>query len=186
MKVKWKSFSHVWLFVTPWTIQSKEFFRILEYSEAVPFTGPSQPRDWIQVSRIVSTFFTSWATREVLINLSTSFLKIKFLNGTLLHTCLLTLPNGKSHFIHRSRSVRNRKNINPLWGMKIQTKLRWWGAVKGKKSPCILILRSEQTFPIANKKFANGEWEPSPTLAVICSRQILVSGRLSRYQSACF
>ena len=96
--------------------------RILEWV-TFPFSrGSSQPLDWTQVSHIASRFFTSWATMEVLINLITSFLKIKFLNGTLLHTCLLTLPNGKSHLIHRSTSVRNRKNINPLWGMKIQIK----------------------------------------------------------------
>ena len=38
--------------------------RILE-QEAFPFSrGPSQPRDWIQVSGIAGRFFTSWATRE--------------------------------------------------------------------------------------------------------------------------
>ena len=50
---KWKSLSHVWLFVTPWTIQFMEFSR-LEYWKriAVPFSrGSSQPRDWTQVSR---------------------------------------------------------------------------------------------------------------------------------------
>ena len=36
--------------------------RILEWV-AFPFSrGSSQPRDWIQVSRIVGRFFTSWAT----------------------------------------------------------------------------------------------------------------------------
>ena len=38
--------------------------RILEWV-AFPFSrGSSQPRDWIQVSRIAGGFFTSWATRE--------------------------------------------------------------------------------------------------------------------------
>ena len=62
----WKSLSHVWLFVTPWTIQSMEFSRsrILEWV-AFPFSGESsQPRDWTQVSCIVGGFFTSWATKE--------------------------------------------------------------------------------------------------------------------------
>ena len=37
--------------------------RILEW--VFPFSrGPSQPRDWTQVSRIADGFFTSWATRE--------------------------------------------------------------------------------------------------------------------------
>ena len=32
---------------------------------AIPFSrGPSQPRDWTQVSFIVGRFFTIWATRE--------------------------------------------------------------------------------------------------------------------------
>ena len=38
---KWKSLSHVWLFATPWTIQSVEFSRILEWV-AFPFS-----RGWI-------------------------------------------------------------------------------------------------------------------------------------------
>ena len=38
--------------------------RILEWV-AFPFSrASSQPRDWIQVARIVGGFFTSWATRE--------------------------------------------------------------------------------------------------------------------------
>ena len=38
--------------------------RILELV-AVPFSRESsQPRDWTQVSRIASRFFTIWATRE--------------------------------------------------------------------------------------------------------------------------
>ena len=41
--------------------------RILEWV-AFPFSrGSSQPRDWTQVSHIAGRFFTSWATREVLI-----------------------------------------------------------------------------------------------------------------------
>ena len=50
---KWKSFSPVWLFVTPWTIiESMEFFRILEWV-AFPFSrGSSQSRDQTQGSHI--------------------------------------------------------------------------------------------------------------------------------------
>ena len=67
----WKLLSHVWLFATPWTVcgplgssvhgilQAK----ILEF--AISFSkGPSQPRDWTQVSCIAGRFFTIWATRE--------------------------------------------------------------------------------------------------------------------------
>ena len=38
-EVKWKSLSHVWLFVTPWTIQSRESSR-LEYWSGQPFPSP--------------------------------------------------------------------------------------------------------------------------------------------------
>ena len=65
-KHKWKSLSCVQLFVTPWTIQSKEFSRPEYWSGvAFPFSpGSSQPRDWTQVSYIVDRLFTSWVTRE--------------------------------------------------------------------------------------------------------------------------
>ena len=45
-KRKWKSFSCVQLFVTPWTIQSLEYSRPESWSEvAIPFSrGSSQPR----------------------------------------------------------------------------------------------------------------------------------------------
>ena len=61
----WKSFSHVQLFVTPWTVTVHGILlaRILEWV-AIPFSrGSSQPRDWAQVSRVTCGFFTSWATR---------------------------------------------------------------------------------------------------------------------------
>ena len=65
----WKSFSHVQLFVTPWTIAyqaplSMEFRQAYWEWVAVPFSrGSSQPRDWTQVSCIAGEFFTIWATR---------------------------------------------------------------------------------------------------------------------------
>ena len=50
-------------FVTPWTVQSMEFFR--PEWVAFPFSRRSSPpRDWTQVSRITGGLFTSWATRE--------------------------------------------------------------------------------------------------------------------------
>ena len=63
---KWKSLSPIQFFVTPWTIQSREFSRP-EYLEwvAVPFCSrSSQPKDRTQVSWIAGGFFTSWATRK--------------------------------------------------------------------------------------------------------------------------
>ena len=68
-EVKWESLSRVRLFETSWTIRSMEFLwaRILEWV-AFPFSrGSSQQRDWTQVSRTADRFFTSWATREVLL-----------------------------------------------------------------------------------------------------------------------
>ena len=63
---EWKLLSCVWLFVTPWTIQSMEFSRP-QYWSGIPFSrGSSQPRDQTQVSHIADEFFTSWATREAL------------------------------------------------------------------------------------------------------------------------
>ena len=38
--------------------------RILEWVAMPSSGGSSQPRDWTQVSRIASRFFTAWATRE--------------------------------------------------------------------------------------------------------------------------
>ena len=40
--------------------------RILEWAAFTFSRGSSQPRDWIQVSRIAGGFFNSWATREAL------------------------------------------------------------------------------------------------------------------------
>ena len=63
---KWKLFSHVWLFATPWIIQSVKFSRP-EYWKRVAFPfsrGSSQPRHWTQASHIAGRFFASWATRE--------------------------------------------------------------------------------------------------------------------------
>ena len=62
--MRWKSLSHVWLFVTSWTIQSGKFSRP-EYWSWVDFPffrGSSQPRDWTQISHIAGRFFTSWTT----------------------------------------------------------------------------------------------------------------------------
>ena len=76
LSIKWKWLSHVWLFATPWTIQSMKFSRpeywsgysrMLEILESVAFPfsrRSSQPRDWTQASYIAGGFFTSWATRE--------------------------------------------------------------------------------------------------------------------------
>ena len=62
--VKWKLFSHVQLFATPWTVHGILQARILEWV-AFPFSrGSSRPRNWTRVSCIAGGFFTSWATRE--------------------------------------------------------------------------------------------------------------------------
>ena len=68
----WKSLSHVWLFATPWTIQSSGILawsRILDTEYWIQNTGVGrlsllQGIFAIQVSCITGGFFTSWATRE--------------------------------------------------------------------------------------------------------------------------
>ena len=63
-------FSHVRLLVTLWTVaqqvpQSMRFCRQIWEWVAMPFSrASSQPRDRTQVSRIVGSFFTIWATRD--------------------------------------------------------------------------------------------------------------------------
>ena len=71
-KVKWKSLSHVQLFATVHgTLQA----RILEWV-AIPFSrGSSQPKDRTQVTHIAGRFFTSWATRDVMLRI---FMQLMF------------------------------------------------------------------------------------------------------------
>ena len=66
-KIRWKSLSFIWLFVTSWTIPSMEFSRPEYWSGvAFPFSrGSFQPRDWTHVSCTAVGFFTSWATKIV-------------------------------------------------------------------------------------------------------------------------
>ena len=67
-----KSFSRVWLFVTPWTVACQAPLSmgllqatVLEWI-AISFSrGSCQPRDRTQVSHILDRCFTVWATREV-------------------------------------------------------------------------------------------------------------------------
>ena len=68
-EVKWKLLSPIWLFATPWTIQSMEFSRPEYWSGlAFPFPkGSSQTRDQTQVTHIAGGFFTSWATGKPLL-----------------------------------------------------------------------------------------------------------------------
>ena len=57
--------------------------RILEWV-AIPFSrGSSQPREWTWVSCTTGRFFTVWATREVPVLLSKSFLLIYFIYSSL-------------------------------------------------------------------------------------------------------
>ena len=63
---KWKLLSHVWFFVTPWTIQVHGILRarLLEWVGFPFFRGSFQPRDQTQVSPIAGRLLTSWTTRE--------------------------------------------------------------------------------------------------------------------------
>ena len=69
-----QSLSHVWLFVTPWTVTHHAplsvgilWTRILEWVAMPSSRRSSHPRDWAQVSCIAGGFFTIWASRGVLI-----------------------------------------------------------------------------------------------------------------------
>ena len=65
-KWKWKVLSHIWLFATPWTIQSLEFSRPEYWSRpAYPFSSRScQSRSQTGVSCIAGGFSTNWVIRE--------------------------------------------------------------------------------------------------------------------------
>ena len=62
--VKWKLFSHVQLFATPWTVHGILQARILEWVTFAFSKGSSRPRNWTEVFRIAGGFFTNWAIRE--------------------------------------------------------------------------------------------------------------------------
>ena len=79
-KWKWKSLCLVWLFATPWTIQSMKFSRQGHWSE-LPFPSPGDlPTQGsnpglphcrrilchLRVSHTAGGFFAIWATREAL------------------------------------------------------------------------------------------------------------------------
>ena len=97
-EVKWKSLSHVRLFVTPQTIQYMEFSRP-EYWSGWPFPSPGDlpnPGIETQVSRIAVGFFTSWTTGKpivavpiyistsILFTLSPAFIVCRFFDDGLL------------------------------------------------------------------------------------------------------
>ena len=59
---KWKSLSHVQLFVAPWIVHGILQARIPEWGSLSLLQGLSWSRDQTQVSLIAGGFFTSWAT----------------------------------------------------------------------------------------------------------------------------
>ena len=64
-KWKWTLLSHVWLFVTLWTIVHGILqARILEWVTFPSSRESFQPRDRTQVSHIAGRFSTNWAKRE--------------------------------------------------------------------------------------------------------------------------
>ena len=70
-----KLLSHVYLFVTPWTVAyqappSMDFPGKSTGGVSISFSRWSfWPRDWTKISHIVDRCFTIWATREVLVDL---------------------------------------------------------------------------------------------------------------------
>ena len=68
---KLKSLSHVWLFVTPWTLAPQTPLpmgilqaKILEWVSCPFSRGSSWPRNQTRVSWVADRFFTIWATGE--------------------------------------------------------------------------------------------------------------------------
>ena len=66
-----ESFSHISLFVTPWTVAHQTLLsmgilqaRTLEWVAMPSSRESSQPRDQTQVSHSTGRFFTIWVTRE--------------------------------------------------------------------------------------------------------------------------
>ena len=67
VKMKWKSLSCVWLFETPWTIQSMGSpGQNTGVGSLSLLQGSSQPRNQTGFSCIAGRFFTNWAIREAL------------------------------------------------------------------------------------------------------------------------
>ena len=138
MKVK---VSHIWLFVTPWTVACQGFSvhgilqaRIVEW---VPFPfsrGSSLPRDQTQVSRVGGGFFTSWGTKEALLkairhrksnpkrevynNSGLSKERRKISNKTNMPCRELAKRTKKFKVSRRKKIIKIREEIN-----KIETKL---------------------------------------------------------------
>ena len=61
-EVNWKLLSRVRLFATPWTVQSVEFSRILDWV-SYPFSRGSS-WNWTGTSCIAGGFFTIWTMRQ--------------------------------------------------------------------------------------------------------------------------
>ena len=86
-------FSHVWLFVTLWTVVHQAPLsvgilqaRIVEWVAMSSSRGSFQPRDRTQVSCIAGAFFTVWATKEALIKI---YLSSNNIPCTFTFLCLL-------------------------------------------------------------------------------------------------
>ena len=96
----WKLLSHVWLFVTPWTLCSlwNSPGQNTGVGSCSLLQGSFQPRDWTQVSCIAARFFTSWATREALIIQKNS----SQVNGSFL---FVNLENKKLSLFRSGRDV---------------------------------------------------------------------------------
>ena len=74
--------------------------RILEWVAFPSSRGSAQPRDWAQVLWIAGRFFTSWATREMLIAILIEILIIYQLNlnFVLIDKYMIQLIDVSKHF----------------------------------------------------------------------------------------
>ena len=122
---KWKSLSHVQLFVTPWTVAcqdplSMEYFRPENQSGFSPFSkGSSQFRDWTQASCFAGGFFTIWAPREVL---DLELLKVCSLPLWIWLMTIMGFPGGA--VVKESACQCRRCRFNP-WVKKIPWSRKW-------------------------------------------------------------
>ena len=106
LQLKWKSLSRVGLFATPWTIQSMESPGQNTGVGSHSFLqGIFQPRDRTQVSCIAGGFFTSWATREALLQLKENPKSPLLLNFKTQGISVIQLTSDKIWFLSSYKSL---------------------------------------------------------------------------------
>ena len=123
--------------------------RILEWV-AIPFSRRSSwPRDWPQVSHIAGEFFTTWATRETILQLKTKQNKTKFCQKrTEKSTTWLMLLSDNQKVLEISK-VGQRDNLIPISKMKEYSSEndRWIISIKVVQAEYAILLSHYNTLP---------------------------------------